>query len=251
MSECIYTTDDGAVRVSDDVAGLRLLIERGYVGEAWGMIERMEDAGGLSDEAWELGMGLALGQGDLARAEAWASARVDERGDATGCRWQGSVCLQRAEVVRAGWWYWRAVRRDTMDVAGWAGLWTCASLAGRTRLAERAMATLRSVAPAGERASALASVWVKAAAYHAVRSYLTAQSGARERSPMAGLLRTASEALQAEADRRPRRADTQHHLAVCTAALGERDRAAVANAMALRVNPGYAAAQQMALRLGA
>ncbi|MEM6553078.1 MAG: hypothetical protein AAF750_13255 [Planctomycetota bacterium] len=247
MSDCIYRTDDGAVRVSDDVAGLRTLIERGYVAEAWGMIDRMEAGGALEDEAWEMGMRLALSEGDLARAESWAAAR----GDAVGLFWRGVIGLQRADVVRAGGWFGRVVRRDPMDVMGWAGLWTCASLAKRWRLAGRAMGVLRTVAPAGDRASALASVWVHAAPYHAVRSYVDAQASAREASPLAGLLRAAAGALQDEADRRPRRADTQHHLSVCTAALGERDRASVANAMALRVNPGYAEARALAVRLGA
>ncbi|MEM6392297.1 MAG: hypothetical protein AAF797_05950 [Planctomycetota bacterium] len=247
MSACIYTTDDGAVRVSDDTAGLRTLIERGYVVEAWGMIDRLEAACGLDDEAWELAIRLALSEGDLERAESWAA----KRSGLAGLRWRGVIALQRADVVGAGGWFGRAVRRDPMDVVGWAGLWTCASLAKRERLAGRAMEALRTVASAGERASALAAVWVHAAAYHVVRSYVDAQASAHDASPLAELLKASAGALQDEADRRPRRADTQHHLSVCTAALGERDRASVANAMALRVNPGYAEARALAVRLGA
>lgn len=128
----------------------------------------------------------------------------------------------------------------------------CAVETEHDTLAEEARKYLNTHASRHERLAALAAAWPHVACGLAVGK---ARDGRLEvdmspPSPLVSMTRRATATLRRHARRFPRRADTHYHLGACLAELGDAEQAEAAAGRALQLNPRYAEASRLALRVG-
>jgi len=180
--------------------------------------------------------------------------------------------LHAGAFADAAWAYRRlarlADREDDFERAtdAMAGLTVAGLGADRPRLAGLARRRLLAMLSGDEEAcrTAIAGVWRHAAAARIIAATRrkTVGGGQADGSAEAGredpagdtlrpMLARAVSALRASADREPDRADTLYHLAVCEHELGEQASARATLDKALALNPDYADARRLAMRLSA
>jgi tetratricopeptide (TPR) repeat protein len=159
--------------------------------------------------------------------------------------------MHAGRLAEAGRCWWRLVRRAHADVRAWTGLLICAVETGHERAARFAARHLDVHASRHERQHAMAGLWPHAACGLAVARAMRAtdEHAISPPSPLQTMLRKATATLDRQTRRHPRRADAHYHLAVCRAALHESGAAERAVSEALRLNPNYAAASHLAVRL--
>ncbi len=194
---------------------------------------------------------LALAQGDIPLATHWLGRALDAQPrDSPSLRSLIAAHPRAGRFAHAGRLWWRAARIDPSDVQAWAGLMICAMLCNRPRLVAVAGAQLARRARPAERRRALAQRWVEATAGQTLS---TTHSGVgtphATTSPLATLLKRGAEALESHAAAHPGRADAHHHLAMLHAELGDVPLAILSNAASLLINPRYADARRLQLRL--
>lgn len=192
----------------------------------------------------------AMGADELAVKRLTAAWRMGP--DRRALRLLAVVHMRAGRFANAGRCWWRLARWDDKDVEAWAGLAVCAALGLRKRASERASLIVRALADRAERRELLAGLWVHAEMGVAILDArgAGAASDSAESSVVAEALGQSAEALRQHAAKHPRRADTHFHLAVCEQALGNAEAAKASIEAALRINPRYAAAQQLAESLG-
>ncbi len=160
--------------------------------------------------------------------------------------------MHAGRLAAAGRAWWRAIRHGHGGVRAWTGLLLCAIETGHDRAASQARRHLDLHASRQERQQSIAELWPHAACGLAVNRATRRlhDAEAPSPSPLQTLLRQATATLQRQVKRYPRRADAHYHLASCRAALGQHREADAAVSEALRLNPSYAAASGLAMRLG-
>lgn len=154
--------------------------------------------------------------------------------------------------LNAGRWgesaraYFNATRRLADDAEAWAGLVTCAHVAGRQRLMNRADRKLRALTGREERRNLLAKLYP-----HLIGGPgQVVPEAAQAHSPLQRMLAEASVVMKKSAENHPDRADVHFHRAVCDLGRGETADAGDWLEKALEINPQYAAAQTLADRVG-
>jgi tetratricopeptide (TPR) repeat protein len=157
----------------------------------------------------------------------------------------GRLHLNAGHIPDAGRAFHRAGRLAPDRAEAWAGLITTAQLAERPGLKQKADARLRALAERPERRKQLAAMHC-----HAVGAPGAKAPEAAARSPLQRMLADAANVMSKTAEKFPGRADVHFHRAVCDVARGETADAAQWLDQALRINPKYAAAQALSLRLG-
>ncbi|MEM9417442.1 MAG: tetratricopeptide repeat protein [Planctomycetota bacterium] len=176
---------------------------------------------------------IELGQlSDADAAEAW--------------RRTGRLHLNAGRWGESAQAYLNATRRCEDDAEAWAGLVTCAHVAGRKRLMNRADHKLRALTPREERRNLLAKLYP-----HMVGAPdQVVSEAAQAHSPLQRMLADASVVMRKTAAKFPNRADVHYHRAVCDVSRGETAEAGQWVQKALTINPNYAAAQALAERVG-
>lgn len=154
--------------------------------------------------------------------------------------------------LNAGRWgesaraYFNAARRLPDNAEAWAGLVTCAHVAGRQRLMNRADRKLRALTEREERRNLLAKLYPHLIG---VPGQIVPEA-AQAHSPLQRMLADAATVMRKTAENHPDRADVHFHHAVCNFGRGEIADAGDSLEKALDINPRYAAAQSLADRVG-
>ena len=229
------------IDAADPLDAVRHLLSVGRQADAIDALAALYARGRLDDEGRLLASATLRDVGDLAGAAIHAAAVPTTEGWLERAR----IELHADQLNAAGYAFWRATRLDPLIPEAWAGLWATAIATRHNRAARAARRGLRSIAGRRERRLALAEAWVQAAGAVTRDRICRARTRTQDHSPLQQLLTDAVSELQAQADRHPQRADLQHHLAACHAALGHFRDARLANGLALRINPNYADAKRL------
>ena len=150
----------------------------------------------------------------------------------------------------AGRCWWQLTREMEQPLQAWAGLLVCALACDRPKLALHADQALDGYPPT-ERRAALARLWPHAAGGTVISQtlYEAAPQPAEPDSPLEDLLTQAVDTLALHVEAFPARADSHYHLAQCSNALGQTRRADQATQTALKLNPDYRSAHDLASQL--
>ena len=183
--------------------------------------------------------------GEHSRATGRLRHALSLGGATVGDAWSalGRVQLHMGDPIKAGRSWWHATRCCVHDATAWAGLMICAQLADRCALRKKAQSWLHDHASRSERRLLLARLWQDAGS-----ACSTPQADLMP-SVLEGLLAQSLTTLQGAVDQQPHRADAHYHAAVCCQAMGDVPQAYRAARKALSINPQYAGARRLSMRL--
>jgi tetratricopeptide (TPR) repeat protein len=171
---------------------------------------------------------------------------VSDAGDNTALHALATAHMQAGRFAPAARCWWRATRRDDMDVRAWAGLMICCHCRDRVKPARRAATKLEKHSSKSERRRILAELWQHAAGGRVIAQTVGASEGHEHHAAFNRLLHRAAKVLGDQLEEHSRRADTHYHRAVCLAALGLKEDADAHLTEALAINPDYEAARKLA-----
>jgi len=202
------------------------------------------DAGELAD---------AMGADTLAIARLERAVELASSDRSTAIASLARAHMHAGRLATAGRCWWRSARYRQDNVHAWAGLLVCSLACGKSTLAGRARKTLDLHWSKTEHRAAIADIWPDACCGVVVRQNICTDATPTPQiaSPLNDLLAGAAEAFERYGNEQPARADTCYHLALCRDALGQKDDATRAVQAAIRINPSYAAAQDLAEQLRA
>ena len=158
--------------------------------------------------------------------------------------------MHAGRLHTAGRSWWRLTRRVPEDIQAWAGMLVCCHATRKHRLLGKAQNKLAKFSTPKQRQVLLSRLWHHSAA--AVAQQNMSQPGKTQiqpPSPLRTLLQSATNALHKVAGEFGNRADVHYHMAACGESLNDIDTATRSVASALAINPNYAAAQRLSVRL--
>ncbi len=199
------------------------------------------EAGQLADE---------MGEDELAISRLERALQIDGEHIPTAMASLATTHMHAGRFTTAGTVWWRLTRRVPEDIEAWAGLLVCCHTTGKHRLLGKVEKKLAAFSSCHERQLLLSRLW-----HHSAAAVAMQQAGRPVKnqvtppSPLRKLLKSAGKVLNKVATEFENRADVRYHQAVCSESLNDIDDATRSVAAALAINPNYAAAQRLSIRL--